>query len=320
MKISHTNHSYLSPSKLNSIANLLSPTSSVLDDDQRTNDLNKLIIDQSDSLTDHCNDDETNDNLSLSAIPYGARTAAAALPSPTLLSPIAPAILPDTLPTYLLARNDNSLDFLHYNGSMDIDDALPALSTATPKSPSAFRFSSSIDYSSIDAPTTPRSLTGSFGSNGGSSGGGILSALRPTKPDFLATDISHLNRNQLVDDLSFTATTTTTATSSTLNSWNEANYEFARKGIIHSSSCDVDVVDGIDDGGGSGSRDYGRARRPFLSTQNRFLSLSISPPLTRRQDMPVLRGTFVSLYVFDVNHIVFASIVKGFFVFIFWFR
>lgn len=36
-------------------------------------------------------------------------------------------------------------------------------------------------------------------------------------------------------------------------------------------------------------------RRPLLSYQNRFLSLSISPPLTRRQDMPVLRGTFVSL-------------------------
>lgn len=36
-------------------------------------------------------------------------------------------------------------------------------------------------------------------------------------------------------------------------------------------------------------------QRPLLSSQNRFLSLSISPPLTRRQDMPVLRGTFVSL-------------------------
>lgn len=36
-------------------------------------------------------------------------------------------------------------------------------------------------------------------------------------------------------------------------------------------------------------------RRPPLSYQNRYLSLSISPPLTRRQDMPVLRGTFVSL-------------------------
>lgn len=38
-----------------------------------------------------------------------------------------------------------------------------------------------------------------------------------------------------------------------------------------------------------------RGRRPPLSYENRFLSLSISPPLTRRQDMPVLRGTFVSL-------------------------
>lgn len=38
-------------------------------------------------------------------------------------------------------------------------------------------------------------------------------------------------------------------------------------------------------------------RKPPLSYQNRFLSLSISPPLSRRHDMPVLRGTFVSLYV-----------------------
>lgn len=332
MKISHTNHSYLSPSKLNSIASvkaLLSPTNTDDDDDQRTSsftptDLNKLIIDQSDTLSNHCNDDETNDNLSMSAISYKAisttttTTVLPSSPSPPLPPPSAtetvPATTPpDTLPTYLLARNDNSLDFLQYNGSMDIDDTLPALSTATPKSPTVFRFSSSIDYSSIDVPTTPRSLTGSFGSNGGGGivvGGGsgsgsgsgsgvdsssILSALKPTTPDFLATDISHLNRSQNVDDLlSFTATTNTTATSSTLNSWNEANFELRRKGIIQSSSCDDD--DEVD-GDAGGARRYGRARRPFLSTVNRFLSLSISPPLARRQDMPVLRGTFVSLYV-----------------------
>lgn len=147
--------------------------------------------------------------------------------------------------------------------------------------------------------------------DGGGGGGGsgvdssLLGALKPTTPDFLADDISQLNRSQNVDDLlSFTATTNTTATSSTLNSWNEANYEFTRKGIIQSSSCDDDdEVDGNDDltsGGGAGDgggRRYGRARRPFLSTENRFLSLSISPVLARRQDMPVLRGTFVSLYV-----------------------
>lgn len=328
MKISHTNHSYLSPSKLNSIASvkaLLSPTNTDDDDDQRTSsftptDLNKLIIDQSDTLTNHCNDDETNDNLSMSAISYKAATTTTTVlpssPSPPLPSPppsaaTAPATTPpETSPSYLLARNDNSLDFLHYNGSMDIDDTLPALSTATPKSPTAFRFSSSIDYSSIDVPTTPRSA-GSFGSNGGGcivvGGGGsggsgsgvdssILSALKPTTPDFLATDISHLNRSQNVDDLlSFTATTNTTATSSTLNSWNEANYDLTRKGIIQSSSCEDD--DEIDGGDSGGARRYGRARRPFLSTENRFLSLSISPPLARRQDMPVLRGTFVSLYV-----------------------
>lgn len=313
MKISHTNHSYLSPSKLNSISTvktLLSPTNTDDDDQQRTSpftptDLKsvKLIIDQSDTLTDHCNDDETNDNiLSMSAIEYNATTTTTTIPPPPTPPSSAVAVEaattpPHTLSAYLLARNDNSLDFLHYNGSMDVDDALPALSTATPKSSTAFRFSSSIDCSSIDVPTTPRSLTGSFGSNGGGcaiigscSGSGVDSSiLKPTTPDFLATDFLHLNRSQNVDDL---LSTNTTATSSTLNSWNEANYEFTRKGIVHSSSCD-DYDD--DDGSGRGND---RARRPFLSTENRFLSLSISPPLSRRQDMPVLRGTFVSLYVY----------------------
>lgn len=298
MKISHTNHSYLSPSKLNSIATvktLLSPTNTDDNDDHndqrmRTSsftptDLNKLIIDQSDTLTEHCNDDETNDNiLSMSAIAYKATTTETKTETET--TP------PDTSPNYLFARNDNSLDFLHYNGSMDIDDALPALSTATPKSSTAFRFGSSIDYS---LPTTPRSLTGSIGGSGG--GSNILSVLKPTTPDFLAKDFSHSNRSQNVDDLlSFTVTTNTTATSSTLNSWNEANCEFTCKEIAQSSSCD----DGDDDVDGGG-RGNDRARRPFLSTANRFLSLSISPPLTRRQDMPVLRGTFVSLYVFDLE-------------------
>lgn len=308
MKISHTNHSYLSPSKLNSISTvktLLSPTNTDDNDDHhdqhlRTSsftptDLNKLIIDQSDTLTDHCNDDETNDNiLSISAIAYKETTPTA---TATATTP------PDTLPNYLLARNDNSLDFVHYNGSMDIDDALPALSTATPKSLTAFRFSSSIDYS---LPTTPRSLTGSIGSNGGGTGvtvGGsgnvgsnILNVLKPTTPDFLAKSFLHSNRSQNVDEVSnFTATTNTTATSSTQNSWNGANCEFTHKKIAHSSSCD----DGDDDIDGDGIRS-GRAHRPFLSTGNRFLSLSISPPLTRRQDMPVLRGTFVSLYVYDL--------------------
>lgn len=36
-------------------------------------------------------------------------------------------------------------------------------------------------------------------------------------------------------------------------------------------------------------------RGPSLSYENRYLSLSISPPLSRRQEMPVLRGSFVSL-------------------------
>lgn len=238
MKISHNNHSYLSPSKLNSLASvktLLSPSNT--DDTYTTTDLDKLIIDKSDNLTSNCNEDETNDNI---------------------LSSNAYTEFKSSYRELSLATNDNILDYSHYNGSMDTDDAL-----STPKNLTPFRFS---DYS--DAPSTPRSTTAS-----------IPSAQKPITPDFLSKDYTPLNRTQNIDDLlSFTATntTTTTTTSSTLNSWNEANSEFARKEIAQSAST----------------------RRPLLSAQNRFLSLSISPPLSRRQDMPVLRGTFVSLYVF----------------------
>lgn len=236
MKISHNNHSYLSPSKLNSLASvkrLLSPPNT--DDTYTKTDLDKLIIDKSDNLTSNCNEDETNDNI---------------------LSSNAYAEFKSSFRELSLATHE---EYSHYNGSMDTDDAL-----STPKNVTPFRFS---DYS--DAPSTPRSTTAS-----------ISSALKPiTTPDFLTKDYTPLNRTQNVDDLlSFAVTnttTTTTTTSSTLNSWNEANSEFARKEIAHSAST----------------------RRPLLSAQNRFLSLSISPPLSRRQDMPVLRGTFVSLYV-----------------------
>lgn len=259
MKISHNNHSYLSPSKLKSLATvttLLSPSHP--DDTYTPTDLDKLIIDKSEALTENCNEDETNDNI-LSTSPAYAE-------------------FPNSFRDYTLAgNNDNSFDYSHYNGSLDTDDAL-----STPKNPTTpltpFRFS---DYS--DAPSTPRSLTTSTGS-----------ALKPATPDsLLARDFSPLNRIQNVDDLlSFTATTNTTTTSSTLNSWNEANSEFARKEIAQSAST----------------------RRPLLSTQNRFLSLSISPPLSRRQDMPVLRGTFVSLYV-DICCLLAAGVllVCGFF-------
>lgn len=247
MKISHNNHSYLSPSKLNSLATvttLLSPSNT--DDTYTPTDLDKLIIDKSEALTDNSIEDETNDNIVSSS------------PSP---SPHAEFKTTTTSSSsyreYALTANDNSFDYIHYNGSMDADDAL-----STPKIPTTpLRFS---DYSG-DAPSTPRSFTASIGPT-----------QKPTTPDLLTKDFTQLHRIQNVDVLlSFSGTTNTTTTSSTLNSWNEANNEFTRKEIAQSVST----------------------RRPFLSTQNRFLSLSISPPLSRRQDMPVLRGTFVSLYV-----------------------
>lgn len=241
MKISHNNHSYLSPSKLNSLATvttLLSPSNT--DDTYTPTDLDKLIIDKSEVLTDNSIEDETNDNIvSTSPSPYAEYKTSA-------------------YRDFTLAANDNSFDYSHYNGSLDTDDAL-----STPKNAPTTPFRLS-DYS--DAPSTPRSFTASIGP-----------PLKPMSPDLLlAKDFSPLHRIPNVDDLlSFTATTNTTTTSSTLNSWNEANNEFARKEITQSATT----------------------RRPLLSTQNRFLSLSISPPLSRRQDMPVLRGTFVSLYV-----------------------
>lgn len=238
MKISHNNHSYLSPSKLNSLTTvktLLSPPNTDDTYTTTTDHLDKLIIEKStDNLTTNCNDDETNDNI---------------LSMPTYTEYKSP------YRDYLLA--DNSIDYVdQLNGSTDTDDAL-----STPKTTAApFRFS---DYTLDASSTTIRSTT-------------TASIVTPKTPDFLTKDFSTLNRIQNIDDLlSFTATNTTatTTTSSTLNSWNDANSEFARKELAHSAST----------------------RKPLLSAQNRFLSLSISPPLSRRQDMPVLRGTFVSL-------------------------
>lgn len=245
MKISHNNHSYLSPSKLSSLGSVktsvLSPTNS--DDTYTTTDLDKLIIDKSASRTVNCNEDETNDNI---------------LSSPTYTTEIKSPYRDFSLTSY-----DNSISYTQYNGLNDSEDALK-----TPKSATSFRFS---DYSS-DAPSTPRSRTAS-----------IATVLKPTTPDYSMKDFTQLNRIQNLDDLfSYAATNTTTTattTSSTLNSWNEANCEFTRKEIVQSTTNST--------------------RKPLLSTQNRFLSLSISPPLSRRQDMPVLRGTFVSLYVVE---------------------
>lgn len=231
---------------LATVKTLLSSSTNTDDTYTTATDLvDELIIDKTiDTLTSNCNEDETNDNI---------------LSMPTYTEYKSP------YRNYLLAANDNSIDYVdELNGSIDTDDAL----SFTPKITAAtFRFS---DYTldALDASsTTIRSTTTPS------------IAVTPKTPDFLTKDFSPLNRIQNIDDLlSFTVTTNTTATnttSSTLNSWNDANSEFVRKEIAHSTSA--------------------RTRNPLLSAQNRFLSLSISPPLSRRQDMPVLRGTFVSL-------------------------
>lgn len=227
---------------LATVKTLLSPSTNTDDTYTTATDLvDKLIIDKSTDTLSNCNDDETNDNI---------------LSMPTYTEYKSP------YRDYLLAANDNSIDYVEQlNGSIDTDDTLsltPNITAAT------FRFN---DYTLDASSTTIRSITTPS------------IAVTPKTPDFLTKDFSPLNRIQNIDDLlSFTVTTNTTATnttSSTLNSWNDANSEFVRKEIAHSTSAST--------------------RKPLLSAQNRFLSLSISPPLSRRQDMPVLRGTFVSL-------------------------
>lgn len=264
MKISQNNHSYLSPSKLNGIAmvktTLLSAapntadtyTTSAAATTNTTDLVDKFIFDKSgvnDNLTSigsNCidDDDETNDNI---------------------LSTMAETYTEYKSPyrDYLLGANDNSIDYVdQLNGIGDTDDAL----SLTPKPIVPFQFS---DYTLDASSTTIRSTTTAS-----------IATPKATTPDYLTTDFSPLNRCiQNIDDLlSFTATNNTTTgnttASSTLNSWNDANSEFARKKIPHTTIS---------------------TRKPLLSAQNRFLSLSISPPLSRRQDMPVLRGTFVSL-------------------------
>ncbi|XP_031630496.1 SRSF protein kinase 3-like [Contarinia nasturtii] len=246
MKISHNNHSYLSPSKLNSLSSLKTTllTPSNTDGTYTANDLDKLIIEKSTDL-DNLNENETNDNI-LSMPAYTEYN-----------SPYR---------DYMLAKNDNNIQ---YNRSVDTDDVL-----CTPQSANtvtSFRFG---DYNS-DAVLLPSTKIETISIP--------TTAIKPTTPDFLTKDFSQLNRIQNIDDIlsynTATYTTATTTTSSTLNdSWNDANSEFARKEIAQSVS-----------------RSSGNTRNPLLSAQNRFLSLSISPPLSRRQDMPVLRGTFVSL-------------------------
>lgn len=241
MKISHNNHSYLSPSKLTSLSTVKTTLLSQSDpDDAYTKtDLDKLIIDKSttiDNLTSNCNDDETNDNILSMSIHTNEYK-----------SPYR---------DYLLVANDNSIDYLDYNESTNTNDALSLQkSAATP-----FRFVNSSDAPLTILPSTTASISTT-----------LPSTKIPSPPlsEFLTKDFTQSNRIQNIDDLLVFTITNTTAT----DSWNDANSDYARNEITKSVST----------------------RKPLLSAQNRFLSLSISPPLSRRQDMPILRGTFVSL-------------------------
>lgn len=263
MKISQNNHSYLSPSKLNGIAmvktTLLSAASNT-DDTYTTAATTTNTTDLVDKFI--FDKSSVNDNLTSigpNCIDDDYET------NDNILSTMAETYTEYKSPyrDYLLGANDNSLDYVdQLNGIGDTDDAL----CLTPKSIVPFQFSDC----TLDASSTKiRSTTTAS-----------IATPKATTPDYFTTDFSPLNRCiQNIDDLlSFTATNNTTTgnttASSTLNSWNEANSEFTRIKNAHMATS---------------------TRKPLLSAQNRFLSLSISPPLSRRQEMPVLRGTFVSL-------------------------
>lgn len=226
MKISHNNHSYLSPSKLNSlttlpvsVTSLITPTNT----DTPYSATDSLILANANALNKFC-DDETNDNIV---------SAAYMQESPT---PATNNILTNSDDILADYRNDSLASPLLYHPPIDLN------------------------YETIATPVTPIEPS-------------VASKFDLFTSNYAASMPIHTH----VDDLLNLTATNTTTTSSTLESWNDdTNCEFARKEIAQTEFAHA-------------------TRKRLFQTQNRFLSLSISPPLSRRQDMPVLRGTFVSL-------------------------
>lgn len=258
MKISHNNHTYLSPSKLNSLTTLpvsvktlLSPPTT--DNTYTAADLDELIVSNSNTLSKYY-DDERNEN----AVPTPKYTRYTALTSNQFNKAITSE------------DDDETLNYLDYNGCATTDPLLITID------PDHSKLSNTVDFNDTTATKTSSSPSIAIESITIESSASIVKSI---SREFSINDYSPLNRLPNTDDLLLTpqktATTTTTSTASgTLNSRNGTNSDFARKEL---------------------AQNVNSTRKPLLSTQNRFLSLSISPPLSRRQDMPVLRGTFVSL-------------------------
>lgn len=232
MKISHNNHSYLSPSKLNSLTALPVSVKAIHSPPNTDNniytaaDLNELIVSNSHTLSKYAQDDERNDNNSVLL----STTIDTTTTTSTTTTTAAPY-------TRYSALNDNK-----FNKTIHTDDSFTYFEC---NALIATNDSDSNHSKLIDATLTTKLLSSS------------PSIAIDSSRDYSPSDFSPLNRIQNPDDLLLLTqqATTSTSTTSGTSSWR---------------------------------------RRPLLSTQNRFLSLSISPPLSRRQTMPILRGTFVS--------------------------
>lgn len=232
MKISHTNHSYLSPTKLNSLNALPVLTQST--DSIYTSDLNNLIVLDTKSATEYHNNNDRRTIFSMSKHNNDVNKLSA----------------------------DIDLSSYPCNDPTNHISSVPSTQTSLPPSPLK---SQHFEY----APNHETNINAYS----------VAYDLSPKPPTQLQNDgivlVGELHTNNSArppnaDDVLSMLTTTP----STLNSWNDSNHESSGRTIATTSH-----------------------RNPLLSVHNRFLSLSISPPLSRRQNMPILRGAFVSLYV-----------------------
>lgn len=307
MKISHNNHSYLSPSKLNSITSLpvsvktlLSPSPpNATENTYTAADLNELIVSNSNTLSKY-HDDERNDNsvsrkngdTNVIISPPPSSSPPPSIPTPTPTRYTSSALtdnrfnktivtdLEDYADEPVPEFNELTINAIDHDQSLSPSD--PDTSTTTTTTTTATNNHLKLnDFTETPStlnviPTkasSPSIAIELFQLSASPPASATTSIVKSTSRELSISDYSPLNRNQNADDLLLTIANTPT-TSGTLNSWTGTNNEFARKESTQTSTS---------------------TRKPLLSTQNRFLSLSISPPLSRRQDMPVLRGTFVSL-------------------------
>lgn len=276
MKISHTNHSYLSPTKLNSINAL--PVQSLLarsTDNIYTAELSNLIVLDTKSPAEYHNNNERRSVFTLAE-----HNEANQIPATTI-----------ELTTY------------PSNGPTQ-----PIVSSHSPALPASHANYATDHQNHSSSPVTDYLRTFELPA------GLLLSS--PPLAELTQNDSSHANAiDSVVEPFSNHAYRATnaddvlsmhTTTPSTLNSWNDSNA--ASSGQTTATGCLSSPSSSANRNGSlfkvAETRppvptvlpiNADRTRNPLLSVQNRFLSLSISPPLSRRQRLPILRGVFVSL-------------------------